>query len=104
FVTLPVAELLMVAWIVKTTKAPGGRSTVVLMLPLPLDEPTLAPLWIVVVQVWLLMPVGKLFVTVAPLTELGPALKTTTVKMPFAPGAADPFLELSLWKIWRSAT
>lgn len=78
-VRVPVAELTTVAFKLNVVVAPGSRLTVVLMLPLPLAAPQLAPADGVQVQLTLVSLVGTVSVTVAPLTVLGPLFLTTMV-------------------------
>src|SRR5581483_6457274 len=65
---------------------PAGMVTVSLMLPLPLALKPLAPP--VAVQVTPVKAAGKVSVTVAPVTLLGPALVTTRVYVSLVPGTA----------------
>ena len=64
---------------VKVTVAPGSRSTVLWMLPVPVAGVTLAPAEATVDQFVLVIPAGKRSATVAPVTALGPLLLTTIV-------------------------
>src|SRR5689334_10196192 len=75
----PVTELITVAFSLKVATLPGSRLTVVLVLPLPLGAPQLPPVVAVQVQVTLVSFVGTVSVTVAPLTVLGPLLRTVMV-------------------------
>lgn len=74
-----VAELITVACKLKVAVAPGNKLTVVFMLPLPLGAAQVAPAEAAQVQVTFVNLVGTLSVTVAPLTVLGPLLRTTMV-------------------------
>lgn len=74
-----VAELITVACKLKVAVAPGNKFTVVFMLPLPLGAAQVAPAEAAQVQVTFVNLVGTLSVTVAPLTVLGPLLRTTMV-------------------------
>src|SRR5262245_6940773 len=75
---------------VKVTVALTGRLTVVARAPLPaLGPATLPPpLLAVAVQVALVTPVGTESETLAPVTALGPALRTTMVYVVLVPGTA----------------
>lgn len=75
----PVAELTTVAFNLNVAVLPGRRSTVVLMLPLPLGAPQAPPVEAVQVQVTLVSLVGTMSLTVAPVTVLGPLLRTVIV-------------------------
>lgn len=77
FVSVPVVELITVACRLKVAVAFGCKFTVVVMLPLPLGAPQVAPAEGVQVQVTFVSFVGTVSVTVAPLTVLGPLFRTT---------------------------
>lgn len=74
---VPVAELTTVAVKLNVAVEPGNKLTVVLMLPLPVVAPQLAPTDGVQVQLTLVSLVGTISVTVAPFTVLGPLFLTT---------------------------
>src|SRR4029077_772605 len=77
--TLPVAPAPMLATTVYVIVLPTGRLTVSLILPLPLAvKPDALPL-ATAVKVSLATAAGKVSVTVAPVTLLGPLLLTTIV-------------------------
>ena len=75
---VPVAAAESVALTVKVTLAPTGRLTAALRLPLP-DAGQLPPPAPAQLHVAAVIAAGKLSVTVAPVTALGPALVTTIV-------------------------
>ena len=77
-VNVPVAPAPMTAVIVKVTEAPTGRSTLLLIEPLPAagQVPPPVPAHVHVIDV---SPAGTLSVTDAPTTLDGPVLATTTV-------------------------
>lgn len=77
FASVSVAELMRVACKLNVAVALGSKLTVVLMLPLPDVAPQLATG--AQVQVTFVSLVGTLSVTVAPVTVLGPLLRTTIV-------------------------
>lgn len=76
---LPVASLRTVPFSLKVAVALGNKFTVVLMLPVPLAAPQLPPALAVQVQEILVSLVGIVSVTVAPVTVLGPLLRTVIV-------------------------
>lgn len=78
-VNVPLAVLEIVAVIVNVAVPPTVRLTVALMLPFPFGVPQLEPVEAVQVHVAFVRTFGKLSVTVAPVTTLGPALLTTIV-------------------------
>src|SRR5262245_37715726 len=78
-VSVPVASGDTVPVAVKVTEPPAGRSTVVVMLPDPLVAAQLDPGAGLQVQVTLPGTRGKVSVTAAPVTSLGPALVTVMV-------------------------
>ena len=63
----------------KVAVPPTAKSTVALILPVPLAEPQLEPLDAVHVHVALVRVAGKLSATAAPETALGPLLLATMV-------------------------
>ncbi len=75
----PLALLTTVAFTLKVAILPGRRLTVVLMLPAPLGLAQLPPAVAVHVQRTLVSFTGMLSVTVAPITVLGPVLRTVMV-------------------------
>src|SRR5262249_20304714 len=76
----PVAVAATVPVVVKVADVPAGRLTVVAMLPVPLVAPQLAPVPAGVhVQVTPVSVAGKVSLTAAPVTALGPALATVIV-------------------------
>src|SRR5262245_4553326 len=78
---VPVAEGAIRTVKVKVTVALTGRSTVVARAPAPLAGPATLPppLLSVAVQVAAVTPAGRGSDTLAPVTALGPALRTTMV-------------------------
>jgi hypothetical protein len=76
---VPVAVATTVAEIVNVADAPTGRSTVVLMLPLPLPAAHDAPPLVTHVHVTPVSDAGIVSVTGAPVTADGPALLATIV-------------------------
>lgn len=58
-----------------------ARLTVALMLPVPVGAPQLEPTEVVQVHVALLRVAGRLSVTVAPVTAIGPLFVTTMLKV-----------------------
>lgn len=58
-----------------------ARLTVALMLPVPVGAPQLEPAEAVQVHVALLRVAGRLSVTVAPVTAIGPLFVTTMLKV-----------------------
>ncbi len=76
---LPVAAALMLAVTVNVAVPFTGRLTVVLMLPLPLAAVQLDPADAAHVHVAAVIAAGKVSVTAALVTELGPLLVTVTV-------------------------
>src|SRR5438105_8735568 len=92
----------MLATSVYVIVAPTGRFTVSLMLPLPLAVKPEAPPLPTAVKVSLPTLAGRMSLTVAPVTLLGPLLLTTIVYVVEVPGVtvATP----SVLVIERSAT
>lgn len=78
-VTLPVAFGEIVAVNEYVAVPFTARSTVVLMLPVPLAEPQLEPAEAVQVQLAFVKLAGRLSATAAPVIALGPELETTMV-------------------------
>ena len=76
--TVPVALAEIVPVSVKVAVPPGARLTLALMLPLP-DAGQLDPAVAVHVQVAPVIVAGKVSVTVAAVTDDGPALEATIV-------------------------
>ena len=79
FASVPVAVLETVAVRLNVAVPLTSRFTVALIFPVPFGAPQLEPADAVQVQVALLNVFGKVSVTVAPVTALGPALLTTIV-------------------------
>lgn len=77
--SVPVAVLETVAVSVKVAEPPTSRFTAALILPVPFAVPQLEPDDAVQVHDAFVSVLGKLSVTVAPVTALGPALLTTMV-------------------------
>lgn len=86
--TLPVAFAATVAVRVNVAVPPTARSTVVLILPVPLAEPQAEPAEAVQVQVALVSVIGRLSVTAAPATALEPALLATIVYVVCVPATS----------------
>lgn len=79
-VTVPVAALETVTVRAKVAVPPTARLTgVLLILTLPLAAPQLEPAEAVHVHEPIISELGKMSVTVAPVTTLGPALVMTIV-------------------------
>ena len=86
--SVPVAFGATVAVSVKVAVPFTARSTVALMLPVPLGEPQLEPLEAVQVHVALVNVTGRLSATAAPTTALGPLLLATMVYVVCVPGTS----------------
>ena len=98
----PVAAGSTVPVALKTTVAPTGTVTGVLMLPLP-DVGHAPPAMPVHVHVTPVSVVGKASVTVAPFASLGPAVLVTVIVYVVASPATTPFTPL-VFVMWRSVT
>ena len=92
FESVPVAAAAIVAVTVYVSVPPVGILTVSAILPLPLEACVVstAPPVATTVYVSDAMPAGKVSVTVAPVTALGPAFEATIVYVIVLPGTAAP--------------
>jgi len=99
--SVPVALAEIVPVAVNVTVPPLSTFTLAARFPLPLAAGQAEPAVAVQLQVTPLMIAGKLSVTVAPVTALGPALLTAMVQVAADPGTGVP--ELSALVIDRSA-
>jgi hypothetical protein len=79
FTSVPVAVLETLAVKLNVAAPPDNRLTVALIFPPPLAAPQLDPAVAVQVQIAFVRMTGKLSVTVAAVTALGPSLVTTRV-------------------------
>jgi hypothetical protein len=100
FAIVPVALAEMVPVAVKVTVPPLSTFTLAARSPLPLAAGQAEPALAEQVQVTPVSVAGKMSVTVAPVTALGPALPTVMTYVAVAPGTGVP--ELSAFVMLRS--
>jgi hypothetical protein len=101
FESVPVAVTLSVALTTNVAVPPLATVTLVAIDPLPLAAGQLEPDEAVHVQLTPLRTAGKVSLTVAPVTALGPPLLTTSVYLTTEPGTA--MVWLSVFVMDRSA-